>query len=103
MKAFKSALDRLTGAYALAVLIGRPPSQLPELATNTGLIPLLDQGLAALIHDLHERGRLQETLVVFLTEFGRTPLETGAALAAAGIKIVIWPVSSLRIEAKALT
>ena len=37
-----------------------------------------------------------------MTEFGRTPLETGAALQAAGLKIVIWPVSSLRIEAKAL-
>ena len=37
-----------------------------------------------------------------MTEFGRTPLETAAALEAAGIKIVIWPVSSLRIEAKAL-
>ena len=37
-----------------------------------------------------------------MTEFGRTKLETAAALEAAGIKIVIWPVSSLRIEAKAL-
>lgn len=37
-----------------------------------------------------------------MTEFGRTPLETATALEAAGIKIVIWPVSSLRIEAKAL-
>ncbi len=32
-----------------------------------------DQAFAALIADLHERGRLAETLVVFLTEFGRTP------------------------------
>ena len=30
---------------ALAVLIGRPPSQLPELASNTGLIPLLEQAV----------------------------------------------------------
>ena len=37
-----------------------------------------------------------------MTEFGRTPLETAAALEAAGLKIVIWPVSSLRIEGKAL-
>ena len=37
-----------------------------------------------------------------MTEFGRTPLETAASLEAAGIRIVIWPVSSLRIEAKAL-
>jgi hypothetical protein len=33
----------------------------------------LDRAFAALLADLHERGRLAETLVVFLTEFGRTP------------------------------
>ncbi len=32
-----------------------------------------DQAFAALIAELAERGRLDETLVVFLTEFGRTP------------------------------
>jgi len=33
----------------------------------------VDRACAALLADLHERGRLRETLVVFLTEFGRTP------------------------------
>ena len=33
----------------------------------------LDQGLAALIADLHSRGLLDETLVVLATEFGRSP------------------------------
>lgn len=33
----------------------------------------VDQAFAALIGDLHERGLLAETLVCFLTEFGRTP------------------------------
>ncbi len=33
----------------------------------------VDRACAALLADLHERGRLNETLVVFLTEFGRTP------------------------------
>jgi hypothetical protein len=32
-----------------------------------------DRACAALIDDLHQRGLLDETLVVFLTEFGRTP------------------------------
>jgi hypothetical protein len=32
-----------------------------------------DQALAALIDDLHQRGLLAETLVCFVTEFGRTP------------------------------
>lgn len=33
----------------------------------------LDDGLSALLADLHRRGLLQETLVVVATEFGRTP------------------------------
>ena len=36
-------------------------------------LPLFDQGFAALINDLAERGLLQETLVLCLGEFGRTP------------------------------
>jgi hypothetical protein len=32
-----------------------------------------DRGFAALVEDLHARGLLGQTLVVFLTEFGRTP------------------------------
>ena len=32
-----------------------------------------DQAFAALLADLHERGLLSETLVCFVTEFGRTP------------------------------
>jgi uncharacterized protein (DUF1501 family) len=34
---------------------------------------LIDRGVSALIQDLHERGMLQDTLVVMLGEFGRTP------------------------------
>jgi hypothetical protein len=33
----------------------------------------LDQGLGALIYDLHSKGLLSEVLVVLATEFGRTP------------------------------
>ncbi len=36
-------------------------------------LPIFDQGFSALIHDLAQRGLLQETLVVALGEFGRTP------------------------------
>lgn len=36
-------------------------------------LPPVDQGLAALIEDLHERGTLEKTLVICLGEFGRTP------------------------------
>jgi len=37
------------------------------------LLPLLDQGLSALLEDLAARGMLEETLVVVMGEFGRTP------------------------------
>jgi uncharacterized protein (DUF1501 family) len=36
-------------------------------------VPALDQGLAALIEDLDERGLLDSTLVCLASEFGRTP------------------------------
>jgi hypothetical protein len=35
--------------------------------------PMYDQGYAALIQDLHQRGLLDDTLVCGLAEFGRTP------------------------------
>ena len=38
-----------------------------------GLIPTFDKGFSALVTDLQERGLLQETLVVAMGEFGRTP------------------------------
>jgi hypothetical protein len=37
------------------------------------LLPWLDQGLAALVDDLEAEGRLDDTLVAALGEFGRTP------------------------------
>lgn len=40
---------------------------------GVGLIPSLDLALAALIEDLEERSMLDETLIVVMGEFGRTP------------------------------
>jgi hypothetical protein len=37
------------------------------------LLPPLDQGVAALLEDLDERGLLQDTMVIVVGEFGRTP------------------------------
>jgi hypothetical protein len=37
------------------------------------LLPVLDHGWAGLLQDLHERGLLKDTLVVWMGEFGRTP------------------------------
>lgn len=42
-------------------------------ALQTELLPMLDQSLSALLEDLSDRGRLDETLVVCQGEFGRTP------------------------------
>ena len=36
-------------------------------------LPDLDRGFSALVEDMHQRGLLQESLVVMMGEFGRTP------------------------------
>ncbi len=52
---------------------------LPNGQTGYGMlkadycIPPLDRGLSALLEDLHDRGMLDETLVVAMGEMGRTP------------------------------
>ena len=43
------------------------------LALKDWLAPTLDQGMSALIEDLHNRGLLSRTLVVWMGEFGRSP------------------------------
>ena len=43
------------------------------------LLPVFDQGTAALLRDLSDRGTLNETLVVVLTDFGRTPIVNASA------------------------
>src|SRR5437868_764010 len=43
------------------------------------LLPVFDRAASALLKDLADRGTLDETLVVFLTDFGRTPRINGAA------------------------
>src|SRR5262249_56415891 len=37
------------------------------------LLPVFDRGMSALLQDLADHGTLGETLVVMLTDFGRTP------------------------------
>ena len=41
------------------------------------LLPVFDRAVSALLTDLEMRGMLDETLVVFLTDFGRTPKVNG--------------------------
>ncbi|MBS0265925.1 MAG: DUF1501 domain-containing protein [Planctomycetes bacterium] len=46
---------------------------------KTRLLPVFDRCTSALLTDLAQRGTLDETLVVVLTDFGRTPQINGAA------------------------
>lgn len=48
-------------------------------AMKNGLLPPLDSGYAALLKDLHQRGMLDTTLVVWMGEFGRTPVVNASA------------------------
>jgi len=50
---------------------GSIPKELPPIAAS------VDQPTAALIRDLKQRGLLEDTLVVWTTEFGRTPFAQG--------------------------
>jgi uncharacterized protein (DUF1501 family) len=42
-------------------------------------LPVMDQGMSALVEDLQERGRLQDTVIIWMGEFGRTPRINGNA------------------------
>lgn len=55
----------------LATYANRHPGD-PRSASHA-LIPGLDKAISALIGDLSERGMLDETLVLVMTDFGRTP------------------------------
>jgi hypothetical protein len=54
-----------------AVVQNHPPIQ--QMVFRGYHLAGMDRAFAALISDLRERGLLDRTLVVFLTEFGRTP------------------------------
>lgn len=50
--------------------IGRDPPNFPQLRK---VLPETDAALTALLRDLHDSGRLDTTLVVWIGEMGRTP------------------------------
>src|SRR4029079_84765 len=49
------------------------------VANHTAEAARIDQPVAALLKDLRQRGMLDDTLVLFTTEFGRTPFSQSAA------------------------
>ncbi|MCA9067109.1 MAG: DUF1501 domain-containing protein, partial [Planctomycetaceae bacterium] len=66
---------RLIEAGTPFVKVGRAwwDSHGQNFETHLELVPELDQVMSALIDDLHDRGLLENTLVLTLSEFGRTP------------------------------
>ncbi|MCC2671821.1 MAG: hypothetical protein K0Q72_4292 [Armatimonadetes bacterium] len=63
-----------------------------DMLTHAPLARNVDQPIAGLLADLKQRGMLDDTLVVWTTEFGRTPFN--AALNAAGREHHHWAFSS---------
>lgn len=49
-----------------------------DMLTHTPLAKNVDQPIAGLLRDLKQRGMLDDTLVVWATEFGRTPFNNAA-------------------------
>jgi uncharacterized protein (DUF1501 family) len=66
---------RLVEAGVPFVRVGRAwwDSHGQNFETHAELVPELDHVMAALLDDLHDRGLLENTLVITLAEFGRTP------------------------------
>ena len=49
-----------------------------DMLTHAPLAKNVDQPIAGLLRDLKQRGMMDDTLVVWTTEFGRTPFNSGA-------------------------
>lgn len=61
------------GVRFVTVSIGGWDTHADNFKQMRNLLPQIDQGFSALIEDLHQRGLLEKTLVLWLGEFGRTP------------------------------
>jgi hypothetical protein len=69
------AARRLVEAGVPFVRVGRAwwDSHGQNFETHQEMVPELDQVMCALLDDLEQRGLLEQTLVITLAEFGRTP------------------------------
>lgn len=65
--------DNHTNIFQTLHNTGAAPAKGGMMARNGGLLDRLDQGMAALVQDLVERGLWKSTVVVWMGEFGRTP------------------------------
>jgi hypothetical protein len=72
---------RLIEAGSRFVTVSSPSwdTHVNNFSALRGLLPPLDKAFPALVADLKQRGLLESTLVVWMTDFGRTPLINSAA------------------------
>ena len=75
---------RAVRAALLRRLVRQPAHQLGRPRETCGAnhgqeAPRIDRPVAGLLRDLRQRGMLDDTLVLFTTEFGRTPFAQSAA------------------------
>ena len=86
-----AASEGMDGAVARAKLYVEAGADaiFPEALTNEAMFREFAQKLPGV------------PLLANMTEFGRTPFFTGAEFADMGYRMVIWPVSALRVAAKA--
>jgi hypothetical protein len=61
------------GAVCVEVDLGGWDNHQNVFAALRQRVPILDKGMAALVEDLVKEGRWQDTVVVWMGEFGRTP------------------------------
>jgi len=61
------------GAYAMGEGVGNWDGHKTLVKQYSVHAPILDQPVAGLLRDLKDRGLLADTLVAFVTEFGRMP------------------------------
>jgi len=67
------------GSRFVTVTSGGWDTHTKNFSRLRSLLPPLDQAFPALISDLKARGLLESTLVVWMTDFGRTPVINSAA------------------------
>ncbi len=106
-------VELFNGSYAMGEGVGNWDGHRTLKAQYDVHAPILDQPAAALLKDLKQRGLLDDTLVVFTTEFGRMPTFQANAngrdhnpkgfsvwLAGAGVKrrIQLWRDRRIRLS-----
>ena len=68
-----------SGISVVTLVVGGWDTHGNNFGALRSMLPRLDQGIHALVSDLHERGRARDMAVVVWGEFGRTPRVNASA------------------------